>query len=111
MRKPEYKENYTNISNYILDNLCKLPLNATDIRVIACIFRYTAGAGRRSCELSASFIAEWGNCDLRSAKRALKKLQNMKVIIRTNPGENGKTAELMINKDAKKWSSYGKSTT
>lgn len=111
MGKPEYKEDYTNISNDLIDNLYKLPLNGTDIRVIACIFRYTAGAGRRSCELSASFIAKWGRCDISSVKRALKKLRERKIIVRINSEENGKTAELMINEDAKEWSSYGKSTT
>lgn len=111
MRKTEYKEGYTNISNDLIDNLYKLPLNGTDIRVIACILRYTAGVSRRSCELSAAFVAKWGNCDLRAVKRALKKLQERKIIVRINSGESGKTAELMVNEDVKEWSSYGKSTT
>ena len=94
MKKPEYRKGYTNISNDLMDNICKLPLNGTDIKVILCIFRYTAGVGRKSCKLSGSSIAKWGNCDLRAVKRALKKLQEKK----------GKAAEIMINKDYKQWS-------
>lgn len=85
MKKPEYRKGYTNISNDLMDNICKLPLNGTDIKVILCIFRYTAGVGRKSCKLSGSSIAKWGNCDLRAVKRALKKLQENKIIIRVNP--------------------------
>lgn len=66
MKKPEYRKGYTNISNDLMDNICKLPLNGTDIKVILCIFRYTAGVGRKSCKLSGSSIAKWGNCDLRA---------------------------------------------
>lgn len=104
MKKPEYRKGYTNISNDLMDNICKLPLNGTDIKVILCIFRYTAGVGRKSCKLSGSSIAKWGNCDLRAVKRALKKLQENKIIIRVNPNIKGKAAEIMINKDYKQWS-------
>lgn len=90
MKKPEYRKGYTNISNDLMDNICKLPLNGTDIKVILCIFRYTAGVGRKSCKLSGSSIAKWGNCDLRAVKRALKKLQENKIIIRVNPNIKGK---------------------
>lgn len=90
MKKPEYRKGYTNISNDLMDNICKLPLNGTDIKVILCIFRYTAGVGRKSCKLSGSSIAKWGNCDLRAVKRALKKLQENKIIIRVNPKYKGK---------------------
>lgn len=104
MKKPEYRKGYTNISNDLMDNICKLPLNGTDIKVILCIFRYTAGVGRKSCKLSGSSIVKWGNCDLRAVKRALKKLQENKIIIRVNPNIKGKAAEIMINKDYKQWS-------
>mgnify|MGYP000146299427 CR=1 FL=1 len=104
VKKPEYRKGYTNISNDLMDNICKLPLNGTDIKVILCIFRYTAGVGRKSCKLSGSSIAKWGNCDLRAVKRALKKLQENKIIIRVNPNIKGKAAEIMINKDYKQWS-------
>ena len=62
------------------------------------------GVGRKSCKLSGSSIAKWGNCDLRAVKRALKKLQENKIIIRVNPNIKGKAAEIMINKDYKQWS-------
>lgn len=75
MANPQIENGYTAVANEILDNLYKFSLNGTELKVISCIFRYTFGFHRKSHKLSASFIARWGNCDLRAVKRALKKLQ------------------------------------
>ena len=104
MANPQLEEGYTSIANEILCELCKISFNGTELKVIICIFRYTFGFHRKSHKLSASFIARWGNCDLRAVKRALKKLQENKIIIRVNPNIKGKAAEIMINKDYKQWS-------
>ena len=104
MANPQIENGYTAVANEILDNLYKFSLNGTELKVISCIFRYTFGFHRKSHKLSASFIARWGNCDLRAVKRALKKLQENKIIIRVNPNIKGKAAEIMINKDYKQWS-------
>lgn len=74
MANPQIENGYTAVANEILDNLYKFSLNGTELKVISCIFRYTFGFHRKSHKLSASFIARWGNCDLRAVKRALKKL-------------------------------------
>lgn len=73
MANPQIENGYTAVANEILDNLYKFSLNGTELKVISCIFRYTFGFHRKSHKLSASFIARWGNCDLRAVKRALKK--------------------------------------
>lgn len=91
------------IANEIVDELFKLPLNSTDQKVIWCVLRYTFGFNRKSHRLSASFIAQWSNCDLRSVKRALRKLQENKIIICMNSEKKGVTAELMFNKNVRQW--------
>lgn len=93
MANPQLENGYTSIANEILDNLCKLSLNGTELKVVICIFRYTFGFRRKSHKLSASFIARWGNCDVRAVKRALKKLQEDKIIICVNSEMRGVTSE------------------
>ena len=112
MASPQLENGYVPIASEIFDNLYKLPLNGTELKVIACIFRYTFGFRRKSHKLSASFIARWGDCDVRAVKRALKKLQEDKIIICVNPEMRGVTSELMFNKNYEQWiSTSGQNVT
>ena len=108
---PQIENGYTAIANEILDNLYKLSLNGTELKVINCIFRYTFGFHRKSHKLSASFIARWGNCDSRAVKRALKKLQQDRIVICINSEQRGVTAELMFNKNYEQWCTGGQNVT
>ena len=103
MENPQLENGFMRIANEIVDELFKLPLNSTDQKVIWCVLRYTFGFNRKSHRLSASFIAQWSNCDLRSVKRALRKLQENKIIICMNSEKKGVTAELMFNKNVRQW--------
>ena len=111
MANPQIENGYTAVANEILDNLYKFSLNGTELKVISCIFRYTFGFHRKSHKLSASFIARWGNCDLRAVKRALKKLQQDRIIICINSEQRGVTAELMFNKNYEQWCTGGQNVT
>ena len=111
MANPQIENGYTAVANEILDHLYKQPLNGTELKVIMCILRYTFGFQRKSHNLSATFIAKWGNCDLRTVKRALKKLQQDRVIIYINSEQRGVTAELMFNKDYEQWCTGGQNVT
>lgn len=111
MANPQIENGYTAVANEILDNLYKLSLNGTELKVINCIFRYTFGFHRKSHKLSASFIARWGNCDLRAVKRALKKLQQDRIIICINSEQRGVTAELVFNKNYEQWCTGGQNVT
>lgn len=111
MASPQLENGYTSIANEILDNLCKLSLNGTELKVIICIFRYTFGFHRKSHKLSASFIAKWGECDLSSVKRALKRLQERKIVVCVNPEKKGVTAELAFNKNYEQWVTGGENAT
>lgn len=107
MASPQLEDGYMRIATEIVDNLCKLPLNGTEQKVLWCIFRYTFGFQRKSHKLSASFIAKWGNCDISSVKRALKELQKNRIILCINSDKKGVTAELMFNKDHETWKYTG----
>ena len=103
MEIPQLEHGFMRSAKEIVDELFKLPLNSTDQKVIWCVLRYTFGFNRKSHRLSASFIAQWSNCDLRSVKRALRKLQENKIIICMNSEKKGVTAELMFNKNVRQW--------
>lgn len=103
MANPQLENGYTSIANEILDNLYRISLNGTELKVVMCIFRYTFGFHKKSHKLSASFIARWGNCDVRAVKRALKKLQKNRIIICVNSEIRGVTSELMFNKNYEQW--------
>lgn len=111
MADPQLENGYTAIANEILDNLYKRPLNGTEQKVVMCIFRYTFGFHRKSHKLSAAFIAKWGNCDVRAVKRALKKLQENRIVICINPEKKGITSELMFNKNCDQWNTSGQNVT
>lgn len=111
MASPQLENGYTSIANEILDNLCKLSLNGTELKVVICIFRYTFGFRRKSHKLSASFISRYGNCELSSVKRALKRLQEKKIVVCVNPEKKGVTAELMFNKNYEQWATSSKKAT
>lgn len=111
MANPQIENGYTAVANEILDNLYKLSLNGTELKVINCIFRYTFGFRRKSHKLSAAFISKWGNCDVRTVKRALKKLQQDRIIICINSEQRGVTAELMFNKNYEQWCTGGQNVT
>ena len=111
MANPQLEEGSTSIANEILCELCKISFNGTELKVIICIFRYTFGFHRKSHKLSASFIAKWINCDSRSVKRALKTLQEKKIIICINSDQRGVTSELMFNKDYEQWVTDDKAVT
>ena len=111
MANPQIENGYTVVANEILDHLYKQPLNGTELKVVMCILRYTFGFQRKSHKLSATFIAKWGNCDLRAVKRALKQLQQDRIIIYINSEQRGVTAELMFNKDYEQWCTGGQNVT
>ena len=111
MASPQLENGYTSIAYEILDNLCKLSLNGTELKVVICIFRYTFGFRRKSHKLSASFISRYGNCELSSVKRALKRLQEKKIVVCVNPEKKGVTAELMFNKNYEQWATSSKKAT
>lgn len=111
MANPQVENGYTAIANEILDHLYKQSLNGTELKVVMCILRYTFGFRRKSHKLSASFIARWGNCDSRAVKRALKKLQQDRIVICINSEQRGVTAELMFNKNYEQWCTGGQNVT
>ena len=107
MASPQLEDGYTRISNQIIEAIGSMDLNAAEYKVLLCVFRYTYGFNRKSHTLSASFIARWGNCSIRTVKRALMRLEELKVIEILNSGCRGVTSEIALNKDFDTWDMSG----
>jgi phage replication O-like protein O len=102
-------ENYTKISNDILDALPKAKLNGTQYAICLVIWRYTFGFHRCEAKLSASFIAEATDSNHRQIKRELQALIERN-IVQSIDSRQGVTSILKFNKDISSWQLVSKKT-
>lgn len=63
--------NYTNIPNGLLETLFSSDLNASELKVILFIIRYTYGFHREFARLTVTFIANGTGLSIPTVKRAL----------------------------------------
>ncbi len=101
------KENgYTPIANEIIEQLVRLPLNGTQLRIIAVVWRYTYGFSRKQHELSISFIRKSLGLETTQYKqvtRELKRLLDMKILIEKVKPNKNKTRVIAFNKNHDLW--------
>jgi phage replication O-like protein O len=95
-------ENYTKISNEILEELPKVKLNGTQYSICLVVWRFTFGFHRCEADLSASFIAEATGSNPRQIKRELQALIERNIIQSIN-SRQGVTSTLKFNKDISTW--------
>ena len=74
MANPQLEDGYTRIANSLYEALYRTDLTGTEFRVVAFVIRQTFGYGRKSKELSATYIATGIGIPIRSVKRALSHL-------------------------------------
>ena len=111
MANPQLENGYTRIANELIDAIGQLDLNGTELKILLCVFRYTYGFQRKNHKFSASFLSKWANCDIRTIKRALKRLIAFNVLIVVNKDHKGVTSVLELNKDFDSWESGGEMCT
>ncbi len=102
-------ENYTKISNEVLEALPKAKLNGTQYAICLVVWRYTFGFHRCETELSASYIANATGINTRQIKRELKALIERNIIQSIDP-RKGVTSTLKFNKDISTWQPVTKKT-
>jgi len=78
-------ENYTKISNEVLEALPRAKLNGTQYAICLVVWRYTFGFHRCEADLSAGFIAEASGTNPRQVKRELQVLIERNIIQSVNP--------------------------
>lgn len=98
------KENgYTAIANEIIEQLVKRPLNGTQWRIVAVIWRYTYGFSRREHRISESFIVKATGISRRFVSSELAKLIEQRIIIVVMPSSFTESRVLSFNKDYDTW--------
>lgn len=80
MASPQTEDGYTPVANEILERIAKLPLNGTQWRIIAVVWRYTYGFSRKSHEISESYIAKAIDIDRRNVRREMATLISKNII-------------------------------
>jgi len=103
---PQLENGYTPIANELLEAVYSADLNATQLKIVLFIMRYTYGFSRKQHTLSVSFIANGTGISRRYITSELQKLidANIVKIIETQVGTRART--LQINKHYKEWDNY-----
>jgi phage replication O-like protein O len=103
MARPQKENGYTPIANEIIDNIIQLPLNGTQWRILAVIWRYTYGFSRKEHSVSEAFISKATGISKRFVSSELKKLIEQKIILITKPSTYIEPRILKFNKDYEQW--------
>lgn len=106
MANPQLENGYTRIANEILEVIYGTNFNATQLKIILCVIRYTYGFGRKSHSLSVSFINKATGISKRYISSELSKLIKNKVLIGVEEYTVTKSRKLQLNKNYKEWIGY-----
>lgn len=96
-------DQFTRISNEILDHIIKFSFNGTQMRIVMTIWRYTYGFNRKSAELSINFLSKATEISDRNLRKELDRLLESKVIIEYKKPTKTKPREIGFNKDYDQW--------
>ena len=107
MASPQKEHGYTPIANEILEQICKVKLNGTQLRIIMAIWRFTYGFSRNEHEMSIGFLAKAIDADKIYTSKELAKLIDKNIIsVVANP--NGYHSRwLRFNKNYDEWKGSG----
>lgn len=106
MASPQKEHGYTPVANEIIEQLIKLPLNGTQWRIVAVVWRYTYGFSRKEHEISETFILkalDFTRTQLRQVKRELKSLIEAKIITVIREASFNRTRVIAFNKNYEQW--------
>ncbi|KAB3533845.1 replication protein [Alkaliphilus pronyensis] len=103
MSNVQLENGYTRIANEILEIICLAKLNATQLKILLCIIRYTYGFGRKEHEISLSFISKATNVSKRHISSELNKLIEMNIVLVTKEHTDIQSRKLKLNKKYETW--------
>ncbi len=103
MASPQLEKGYTPVSNEILENLVRLPLNGTQLRIIIVTWRYTYGFSRKEHELSETFLSKACGIHKKQIQRELSELISFKLLLVVRKADFCTTRVLAFNKDYESW--------
>ncbi len=103
MASPQKENGFTQLSNEIMEIMCKTKLNGTQFSIVMVVWRYTYGFQRKDHELSETFISKAVIINKRQVQRELKKLIEEKILKVTKEETKCSPRRLMFNKNHDEW--------
>lgn len=96
-------DNFTRISNELMENIPLYKFNGTQLRIIVVILRYTYGFSRKQHTMSLTFLSKATNIHKAQIKREISTLINKKVIIVKKAADFNSARVLEFNKNYDEW--------
>jgi phage replication O-like protein O len=103
MDGPQKENGYTAIANEILEAVARTPINATQLKIVLIIWRYTYGFNRKEHRLSETFISKATNIHKKQIQREINDLIKKKIIIIEKEASFTTTRLLSFNKYYDSW--------
>lgn len=103
MANPQKEEGYSAIANELLEAVYRTNFNATELKIIMFLIRFTYGFRRKECELSLSFVSNGIGISKRYVSSSISKLISDKVLIVVRNHTDTQSRVIKINKDFDKW--------
>lgn len=101
----QLENGYTRIANELLEQLILYKLNASQLKIVFTIIRYTYGFNRKSHNLSLTFLSKATGISKRYVSSELSKLIEENVVLIIQEHTDTQSRELQLNKDYKNWKS------
>ncbi|MDX9917060.1 MAG: replication protein [Gudongella sp.] len=102
----QLENGYTRIANELLEAIYSTNFNATQLKILFCIIRYTYGFNRKEHSLSITFISKATGISRRFVSSELNKLIERKVIIVKGDFTVTQSRVISINKYYNNWEGY-----
>ncbi|WP_051534133.1 replication protein [Desulfitibacter alkalitolerans] len=99
----QLENGFTRLANKLLEAIYSAKLNATQLKIILTVIRYTYGYSRKEHNLSLNFISKATGISKRYISNELKQLIEHKVIEVTKEHTDTSSRVLKINKNYKEW--------
>lgn len=111
MANPQKENGYTPIANEILEEIYKRNFNATQLKILLLVLRYTYGFNRKSYEFSLIFISKTINVHKVQVSTELKKLIQANVLTVDSEATFSEARKLQLNKNYEQWNCSHLQTT
>lgn len=106
MANPQTEDGYTAIANELLEVICRTKFNATQLKIILFVIRYTYGYQRDTHKFPTSFIANGTGLSERYVWGELAKLIETKVIRVVGNPSRTESKIMGLNKNYELWKDY-----
>jgi phage replication O-like protein O len=106
--KPQKENGYTPIANELLEAIYSTSFNATQLKILLFIMRYTYGFSRKEHAISLNFISNGTRISRRYVSSELNVLISAKIIIIAKEHTDTEARVLMLNKNYMEWDIRGR---